>query len=350
MTEELRAYPFQFTGTGSGYFRIWIGDLFLCVATLGIYSAWARVRRRRYFLEHTLLDGHRFEYLADPLAILRRRVPGYALLAAYGLAQWAWSWAALPFLALALLLLPWLVVDTLRFEARHCRYRGTRFAFHGGLGESYRIFLGLGLLVPLSLGWALPYLAYRKTGFVTRHLAYGRTRWDFQAGAGAYSSIYLKAGLIMLLPPVLGLAAGILRLGRSGAGPAGVVAAAGVGLCLVYAALPLAAAYIAARRARLAVIGARIGKLGFAGRHGARALAGLYVANLLRVVLTLGLYLPWARARRARFWLDNLALVAPATGLEDFVAAASASAPGATPPVLAGVAEAAPGESPRFLA
>ena len=36
--------PLVFTGQGAEYFRIWIVNLALTVATLGIYSAWAKVR------------------------------------------------------------------------------------------------------------------------------------------------------------------------------------------------------------------------------------------------------------------------------------------------------------------
>ncbi|PON14444.1 hypothetical protein C2W62_29035, partial [Candidatus Entotheonella serta] len=39
--------------------------------TLGIYNAWAKVRTRQYFYAHTLLDGHAFDYLANPIAILK---------------------------------------------------------------------------------------------------------------------------------------------------------------------------------------------------------------------------------------------------------------------------------------
>ena len=38
-------YPVRFVGTGSEYFRIWIVNLLLTIVTLGIYSAWAKVRR-----------------------------------------------------------------------------------------------------------------------------------------------------------------------------------------------------------------------------------------------------------------------------------------------------------------
>ena len=56
--------PFEFRGNGGEYFRIWIVNLLLTIVTLGIYSAWAKVRRLRYFYGNTYLDGHPFEFQA----------------------------------------------------------------------------------------------------------------------------------------------------------------------------------------------------------------------------------------------------------------------------------------------
>ncbi|MFP5306510.1 MAG: DUF898 family protein, partial [Gammaproteobacteria bacterium] len=49
----------QFSGSGGEYFRIWIVNLLLSVLTLGIYSAWAKVRRMQYFYRNTTLAGAR---------------------------------------------------------------------------------------------------------------------------------------------------------------------------------------------------------------------------------------------------------------------------------------------------
>ena len=48
-TAATRELPLEFRATGAEYFRIRIANLLLTIITLGIYSAWARVRRLRYF-------------------------------------------------------------------------------------------------------------------------------------------------------------------------------------------------------------------------------------------------------------------------------------------------------------
>ncbi len=54
---------FEFTGNAREYFRIWIVNTCLTLFTLGIFSAWAKVRKKRYLYSHTQLDGTPFQYL-----------------------------------------------------------------------------------------------------------------------------------------------------------------------------------------------------------------------------------------------------------------------------------------------
>ncbi len=42
--------------------KIWGINFWLTLATLGIYYFWAKVKIRRYILEHTTLDGNPFTY------------------------------------------------------------------------------------------------------------------------------------------------------------------------------------------------------------------------------------------------------------------------------------------------
>ncbi len=326
MNDNFRAYPFKFTGNGGEYFRIWIVNLALSIVTLGIYSAWAKVRRKRYFHNHTLLDEHNFDYLADPVAILKGRVIAFALFLLYVLLQQNMAWLSALLLALFYLVMPWIVVRSLQFNARNSSYRALRFDFVGGLGESFRIYVGWGLLSLLSLGLALPYLVYRKTAFTAGNHAYGSTRFGFQGKGSPYYGIFFKASLVTLVPLVALVAGGITLATLEHEGPVGiteVLGTLGLGLLLLYSALPIAAAYINVRIARLAFLGTRFGELGFAGRHTARGLIGLYLSNLILIVLTLGLYIPWARVRSAKYWLDNLAVVGPERALDRFVVAAN---------------------------
>src|SRR5882762_4688985 len=105
-----KRHPVEFSASAGEYFRIWIVNLALTIVTLGIYSAWAKVRKRRYFFGHTRIDGESFEYRANPIAILKGRLIAVALFAAFYAIS---HFAPLYIWALYLLLLfagPWLVV------------------------------------------------------------------------------------------------------------------------------------------------------------------------------------------------------------------------------------------------
>ena len=49
----------EFRGDAREYFRIWAVNLCLTLLTFGIFSAWAKVRKKRYFYSNTVLDGTR---------------------------------------------------------------------------------------------------------------------------------------------------------------------------------------------------------------------------------------------------------------------------------------------------
>lgn len=48
-SQPLGLHRIKFHGKGGEYFAIWLVNALLTIVTLGIYSAWATVRRRRYF-------------------------------------------------------------------------------------------------------------------------------------------------------------------------------------------------------------------------------------------------------------------------------------------------------------
>src|SRR4029079_6683418 len=122
-------HRFEFHGNEREYFRIWIVNLALTILTLGIYSAWAKVRTERYFYANTRVAGTPFEYLARPLPILKGRIIAFALFGSYLLAR-RFSWRMqLALLALILVVSPWLIVRGLMFRARYSSWRGLTFRF-----------------------------------------------------------------------------------------------------------------------------------------------------------------------------------------------------------------------------
>ena len=96
-----RTLAFEFMGSGKEYFKIWIVNLILSILTLGIYSAWAKVRTNRYFYGNTQLAGSGFEYHAKPLAILKGRLIAVAILLVYVLVGNMFPYAGIAFAVVA---------------------------------------------------------------------------------------------------------------------------------------------------------------------------------------------------------------------------------------------------------
>ncbi len=197
--------PIVFQGKISEYFGIWIVNLLLSIVTLGIYSAWAKVRRKKYFYNNTLIDNVGFDYHANPKAILKGRIIAVALFALY-----AYGKASSPILAGAVLLLfiialPWLVVRGSIFNARNTSHRGLRFDFVGTLRQAARVYFKLPLFTGLTLGAMAPYAAHERKQFIVNNHRFGLSQFDMNRVVKGFYKVYL----IVFIVPFIGILAAI---------------------------------------------------------------------------------------------------------------------------------------------
>lgn len=351
---QREAQPLRFTGSGKEYFRIWAVNLALTVLTLGVYSAWAKVRRLQYFYRHTLLDDAAFDYVASPVAILRGRIVAVALFVLYYL---AFDFSAIAGLLVTLLLaiaLPWLLWQSSRFKACNTRYRGLSFGFEGRLGEAYRTYLPpiivllspsaiaafllgmksqmwLGLLSLLGL-LALPVFHALFRRYIQSNLRYGADRFGFAAKTSDFVRVWLKGmGVVVAVGlgvgSLVGLLAGLagVLLGKNNYGLIGGIAMGALAIWLGYI---LIGSYFTARFQKLLWEKTSIGEIGFRCDISARRLLRIQCENTLLVLLTLGLYRPFAAIRVARYRLGCLA-VSGSGHLSGFRAGATQSRRGA---------------------
>ncbi|HWR76420.1 MAG TPA: YjgN family protein [Thiobacillus sp.] len=320
-----KQYPMQFTGRGGEYFVIWIVNIALTLATLGIYSAWAKVRTLRWFYGHTLLDNQAFSYLASPMQILKGRLIAVAALAAYYMATFFAPLLAVALLVIFLVFLPWIVVNSLRFHARLSAYRGLRFDFTGTMGEAAVIYLLLPVLLLPTLGLILPYMAYRQVKFIAGHSVYGQTAARYQGSLKPFWGVYLLSLVLILLPFAIMAYGGYQAYQMQAAGMSREMAAAAVGTFIVagmvafYLMLPVVGALIQARTANLLYNGTALGPVGFTSSQRARDLIWIFLSNLVLIAVTLGFFIPWAKVRLARYRAQQLTVVGPEY-LDSFVA------------------------------
>ena len=305
----------RFHGQGAEYFGIWIVNLLLSILTLGIYSAWAKVRRLKYFHGATELDGARCDYHADPVQILKGRLIGLGLFTLYNV---AWDFSLIGgvlMLVLMTVMLPLLLRSSFRFHARSSSYRGLRFGFEGGLARAYQVFLLGPVLALLTLGLAAPW-AYRQIKAYQHGASrFGASRFSFEAPLSGYWRVFGVVLLALIATPMLmAVVFSLLGVDEVPTDDSGArVEWVALRVMLVISVLAVVffslGPYLAARLQNLNWSGTGIGSFRFHSALQARALLWVRVSNLLLIALTLGLFKPWADVREARLRVQAVSLV-----------------------------------------
>lgn len=287
-----RTMGFVFSGNGAEYFRIWIVNIVLTILTLGIYSAWAKVRNNQYFYGNTQLDGASFVYRADPLQILKGRLIAFAFFAGYILMTSVFPATSLLFGVVFIFAFPWLVVKSLAFNAYYSEYRNVRFGFNGDYAGAITAFIGWPLLGLLSLGLLFPYAVYKQQCFMVRNYRYGDTSLVFEPGAAAYYLIFLgMIGIAIVSSIVIGL----VSMGFSAEMR---VVVSGILFVMMYLGLFV---FYSVKTTNLRFNNAELGPHAFSAYLKAPSYLVLLLTNTLATVLTLGLFIPWAKVRVASY-------------------------------------------------
>lgn len=310
----------QFQGNAREYFGIWIVNVLLTILTLGIYSAWAKVRRNRYFYGNTYIGGHSFDYHARGLQIFIGRAIVLAIFIVLQIAA-----AFVPLLAfivplLILAALPWLVSRGLRFSARVTSYRNIRFDFVGRpWGAFVSVILG-GLVAFISLGTLAPFASRWLYRYIFNNLRYGDRAFLLEVPVRRIYGAWILPALMALVGLVItALAAVIVYIvvaagSSSAAGENAVVAmfVAGIYGAIIVGFIVYAVISIFYKiGVRNVVLNATM----FDGRHrlfsdmGRLRYFWIVLSNLVVTILTLGLMRPWAAVRERRYVVDHTGLM-----------------------------------------
>ena len=342
---------FQFDGNVTEYFKIWIVNVLLTIATLGIYSAWAKVRTESYFYGNTKVNGSSFRYTAEPLKILKGRVISVIVFALFWVLFNFYPDLIIWTLGAAILTFPFVVVASTSFRLRNTVYRNIRFKFDVRIRDGYRALLRpLAVVFIVTAGLysvfessdfaaqlesaedsemkaedmlssififtvlpIIPYLIYVLRRFVIDHMRYGSAQGQFGASGWDFYKIYFKAFfLAMAIAMFVGLLLGIAmsgsdvgelansetspdELSQMLAGPLIVfmVAFYGLGFYLM--------GYFNSRLTNMTYNNTEIGPLLINSTLRGRDLGTLYLTNTMAALISLGLLIPWVKIRMAKY-------------------------------------------------
>ena len=328
---RLRA-QLEFTGTGAEYFRIWIVHTLLTILSFGIYSAWAKVRKARWFAQHTRVLGDSFDFHGRPVRILLGRCVALVLFIAY---SYSFDWSPIAGIVVILLLLalgPLLFGSAQRFRLVNTSWRGLRFGFDVPRTRVYAVCIPLMLVWTGSTVWTAMQGSWRGAlvlalGSVLlwpamhaalktlqhRHARLGALRFDFRRSIAAFYGLYARVlgfSLLMLLllgavyAVVFGLLAASEIMPPRRASQLGVFAGFVGGLLIYVMCWP----YFAARMQQLVWARTTAGGLRFHSSIRPVRLWKLVLGRMLLVICTLGFYWPFAAVAIARYRVESLSV------------------------------------------
>jgi uncharacterized membrane protein YjgN (DUF898 family) len=235
--------------------------------------------------------------------------------------------AGLAMFAVLVALVPWLMWKSLQFKLYNSSYRGIRFGFRGTARRVYFVYLVLPFLALLSLYIAVPFVHQRMKKFQHEESRYGATHFSFDASVGSFYVTYL-IGLGMLIAGlvVLGLAfSGTLVAVFAGVKGPHIVKAMMILFFAAYAWMFMLIPVMMTLMQNLVWNHTALGEHRFKSDMKWTRVAFIAITNVIGVVLTVGLFMPFARVRMMKYRLESMSLL-PHGGLDNFIATTQAEA------------------------
>lgn len=350
---------FEFRGSAGEWFGIWIINLLLTAVTFGIYSAWAKVRRKKYFYNNTYVAGRNFDYHATGKQILIGRLIFIGGYIALSLTASFNPILALVFIGSLLFIIPWLIVKSIQFNARMSSFSNVRFNFTGKTGRAFVVYVLLpiaayvlpaactfgaaylradagnhilaGLLIVIAvviISLAFPIIDRAAKQFTVSHHRLGGAEFEFQTSLSPFlKAIGAAFGWVVLT--LVGIAVffgvGIVDLDAAFASiasgsptPADFTIIGALYIGFFIAILPAGYIYQAMIRNVVFNETTLTGGHRFRSTVSAPKLLWIAVSNAVLTIISLGLLLPWTHVRLQNYMARQTYLL-PGESLDNFV-------------------------------
>ena len=297
---EHKTHQVLFTGNAKDYFGIWIVNILLSIVTLGIYSAWATVRTRQYFYGHTSIDGHRFNYLATPMQILKGRIIAFAIFALYITLSTYSPAMAVVFFFIWAAAIPWLINQSLRFNLRMTSHRNVRFGFKGNYLDALTHFVLLPIVGALTLYIAMPWVMKKIDTYIHNNIEYGNKALKVELSAGRYYGAVLRCLIVAIgFGVISAIVAGVM--GSFGDPESLGVAMVFISLGFNFLAISLLAGIYQSKIRNHIFANAKLEDVAtFESKLDTVEYSILLATNALAIIFSLGLAFPWTKVRKAK--------------------------------------------------
>ena len=189
----------EFKGKALEYFGIWLANILLTVVTIGIFSAWAKVRRLRYFYNNTNILENSFAYHATGWQIFKGRLIAFVVIIILGIVSSYIPGFSFVIFIIIFFLSPFIINSSLRFNARMISYRNIRFNWHGNYKQTLLYFVLGPVISFFSLGFLQPlFTKFYYTYYASNH-SYGTSRFSADTTIKQYYIDSFKSGFFPAL-------------------------------------------------------------------------------------------------------------------------------------------------------
>ncbi|CAE7161913.1 yjgN [Symbiodinium microadriaticum] len=353
---EAKSYPFEFKGETGEYFGIWIVNLILSILTLGVYSAWAKVRSNRYFYGNTSVAGSSFDYTAEPQKILVGRVIAVSMLIGYQVSLYFFPTVSLYFLVILLLFLPLIYLSSLAFKMRYSQWRNIKFEFERDVVKVYLLFAPMLIYLLVVIGGPMlfgvspeelaaseeseevsaemaNYLLYSGIAvsvaallfplwqryyyqFVGNRVRLGKSEFQLHLKTSSFYAMYLAAaGMAMIAFFIIVLFIVVDLFGFFESEEISLTQ-----LLILYLVLIIPYVFVFAliktQLTNLVYNNLKFPKVRFKCSLKLSKMCWLYFTNTLAIIATLSLAIPWAKIRLARYRAENMFLISESGEIE----------------------------------
>jgi len=250
------------------------------------------------------------------MRILIGRAIALALLLGYELSVKFLPPLGVLFFLVGLFVFPWLVVSSIRFNARNTSYRNVRFNFAGTDVEAFVAYMVWPFVGMITMGLLWPLAQKKKDTFYVNGHNYGGRYFEADIStARLYAIFTLGLVLIIALAAALGTAfVYLISHGPSVSGPLSYLLSKKLMVGAIVLAIYAAIAFIGPAIHTM-ILNLVVSSTTFDEKHQLKStmspivMAWIFISNAILVLITLGLFYPWARVRARRYQLDHLTLL-----------------------------------------
>ena len=312
--QPMQPIALEFKADSWIYFRLWITNLWLIVITLGLCFPWAKARKIKFFHENTWLHDSHFVSTINPRSMFKGFLLVNFIVLMIGLvvvllpAETRSDQFKMQLLSVSLFLLvfPWFYHRGLRYRLHNTSYRGVRFSSNVSLKTCYQVFCFWAMTSFVFFFYPLSFARFRELQL--KYTRFGSTSFSLESNLGTLYKIFFKAFALGVVAMLVLIALFVSSAVTGSLSPILI----GAGVVSFSVLTQWAICYWRANANNLMLSTVGIGPhLYLQSKLTTKELFKLYVTNTILIVLTLGLFIPFASIRLAKYKANSLVVWCP---------------------------------------